>query len=314
MRERPRSAMISQEQQPAESRESSLRFDVLLSVGVASGLIILIAAQLFLLPLLTARRSIKTADSSQGGWGSTATADVTHVSSAMQLVSCADSDLGDAVALVKPAIVNIDVASSDVGPAARKGGPPPSFDMPPSGALEADEETLGSGIVVDARGYILTCYHLIRDYPKIYVTVFSSKRETYEADVVDVDPANDFAILRIWPDSPLLTATLANSGLVKVTDLVLAIGSPFGFEHTVTKGIISDDDRSILVGGTVYDELFQTDVAVNRGSAGGALINTDGEVIAVNTAIASGSDFFSGISFAIPINRARPLLLKAIED
>ena len=197
MRERPRSAMISQEQQPAESRESSLRFDVLLSVGVASGLIVLIAAQLFLLPLLAARRSIKTADSSQEGWGSTATADVTHVSSAMQLVSCADADLADAVALVRPAIVNIDVASSDVGPAARKGGPAPSFDMPPSRALEADEETLGSGIVVDARGYILTCYHLIQDYPKVYVTVFSSRRKTYKADVVDVDPANDFAILRI---------------------------------------------------------------------------------------------------------------------
>ena len=96
--------------------------------------------------------------------------------------------------------------------------------------------------------------------------------------------------------------------------LILTIGSPFGFEHTVTAGIVSDNARSVVIGGTVYRDLFQTDASVNRGSAGGALINSEGEVVGVNTAIASASEYFSGISFAIPINKARPLLLKAIED
>ena len=101
--------------------------------------------------------------------------------------------------------------------------------------------------------------------------------------------------------------------MVRITDTVLAIGSPFGFEHTVTEGIVSDNKRSLAINGTVYEDFFQTDAAVNRGSAGGALINGEGEIVAINTAIASPSGYFSGVSFAIPINRARPLLLKAID-
>jgi len=189
-----------------------------------------------------------------------------------------------------------------------------NFDMPSSGALQANEETLGSGVIVDARGYILTCYHLIKNYPNVYVTVLDANRKTYRADVVDVDIANDLALLKISPDTPIPAAKLANSDMVKITDTILAIGSPFGFEYTVTGGIVSDNKRSIVIDGTVYHNLFQTDAAINRGSAGGALINSEGEVIGVNTAIASTSGYFSGISFATPINKARSLLLKAIED
>jgi serine protease Do len=229
------------------------------------------------------------------------------------LVSCSDDDLTDAVAAVRRAVVNIDIAGRDIGSANARRGPPLSFDMPSSSALATDEETLGSGVIVDARGYILTCYHLIKDYKAFDVTVFSSVRQIYKASVVDVDIANDLAVLKIEPDRPLPVAQLANSDMVKVTDTILTIGSPFGFEHTVTGGIISDNKRSIVIDNTVYEDMFQTDAAINRGSAGGALINGEGQVVGVNTAIASPSGYFTGVSFAIPINKARPLLLKAID-
>jgi S1-C subfamily serine protease len=240
---------------------------------------------------------------------------ITLASSDVQLVSCSDDDLTDAVMAVKRAIVNIDIAPADVGSANRRGGSALSFDMPSTSALQTNEETLGSGVIVDARGFILTCYHLIKDYATVNVSVFSSSsvRQIYKARVVDVDIANDLAVLEIKSDRPLPAAKLANSDLVKITDTVLAVGSPFGFEHTVTEGIISDNKRSIVVGDAVYEGMFQTDAAVNRGSAGGALVNGEGEVVGINTAIASPSGYFSGVSFAIPINKARPLLLKAID-
>jgi serine protease Do len=214
---------------------------------------------------------------------------------------------------VKRAVVNIDIAETTVGSSNRRGGPALDFDMPSTAALQTDEETLGSGVIVDARGYIITCYHLIKDYSTVNVTVFSPIRQIYRAKIVDVDTANDLAVLKIESDRPLPVAKLANSDMVKATDTILAIGSPFGFEHTVTGGIISDNKRSIVIGNIVYEDIFQTDAAINRGSAGGALINGEGQVVGINTAIASPSGYFTGVSFAIPINKARPLLLKAID-
>ncbi len=247
--------------------------------------------------------------------GATSSDNITLTASDLQLVACSDDDLTDAVMAVKRAVVNIDIAPADVGSANRRGGSALSFDMPSSAALQTNEETLGSGIIIDARGYILTCYHLIKDYPSVNVTVFSSSsvRQVYKANVVDIDVTTDLAVLKIESDRSLPAAKLANSDMVKITDTVLAIGSPFGFEHTVTEGIISDNKRSVVIGDTVYKDIFQTDAAINRGSAGGALINGAGEIVGINTAIASPSGYFSGVSFAIPINKARPLLLKAID-
>jgi len=284
------------------------------------GFIILIVCQLLFLGFEMQQRT-RTAGAIQDGSSGTSSGNMTLTSSDLsnslgtdiQLISCSDDDLTGAVSAVRRAIVNIDVAGADAGPANRKGGPALNFDMPSTAALQTDEETLGSGVIIDARGYILTCYHLIKDYAAVNVTVFSSVRQIYKANIVDVDIANDLAVLKIETERPLPVAKLANSDMVKITDTVLAIGSPFGFEHTVTCGIISDNKRSIVIGNTVYEDMFQTDTAVNRGSAGGALINSVGRVVGVNTAIASPSGYFSGVSFAIPINKARPLLLKAIE-
>ena len=280
------------------------------------GLIILIACQLLFFGVTMQERTRVMSTVQDGTSTTTSSNIVLTASDDIQLIACSDDDLTDAVMAVKRAIVNIDVAPADVGSANRRGGPALSFDMPSTAALQTNEETLGSGVIIDARGFVLTCYHLIKDYPNVNVTVFSSSsvRQIYKAQVVDVDIANDLAVLKIESDRPLPTAKLANSDLVKITDTVLAVGSPFGFEHTVTEGIISDNKRSIVVGDTVYIDMFQTDAAVNRGSAGGTLINGEGEVVGINTAIASPSGYFSGVSFAIPINKARPLLLKAIED
>jgi len=276
------------------------------------GFIILIACQLLFFSFEMQQRT-RTTGTVQDGSSDIFGAELTLTSSQVQLVSCSDDDLPDAVAAARGAVVNIDAAGADVGLSNRRGGPALSFDMPSTTALQTDDETLGSGIIVDSRGYILTCYHLIKDYPIVSVTVFGSVRRIYKANVVDVDIANDLAILKIEPERPLPVAKPANSDMVKITDTVLAIGSPFGFEHTVTQGIISDNKRSIVIGEAVYEDIFQTDAAINRGSAGGALINSEGQVVGVNTAIASPSGYFSGISFAIPINKARPLLLKAID-
>ena len=276
------------------------------------GFIILVVCQLLFFGFEMQERT-RAAGTVQDGSSGTDSGDITLTSSDIQLVSCSDDDLTDAVAAVRRAVVNIDVAGADVGSSNRRGGPALDFDMPSTAALQTDEETLGSGVIVDARGYIITCYHLIKDYTTVNVTVFSSIRQIYQANIVDVDTANDLAVLKIESDRPLPVAKLANSDMVKATDTILAIGSPFGFEHTVTGGIISDNKRSIVIGNTVYEDMFQTDAAVNRGSAGGALINGEGQVVGVNTAIASPSGYFTGVSFAIPINKARPLLLKAID-
>ena len=285
-------------------------------VTLVIGFLILIACQLVFFGVTIQERTRTTDTAQNGSSGTTGTGSgIILTSSDIQLVSCSNDDLADAVAAVRRAVVNIDVASADVGSSNRRGGPALSFDMPSTAALKTNEETLGSGVIIDARGYILTCYHLIEDYATVNITVFSSTsvRRIYKANVVDVDIANDLAVLKIESDEPLPAAKLANSDFVKATDTILAVGSPFGFEHTVTEGIISNNKRSIVIGNTVYEDMFQADAAVNRGSAGGALINGEGEVVGVNTAIVSPSGYFSGVSFAIPINKARPLLLKAID-
>jgi len=276
------------------------------------GFIIMIACQLLFFGIELQERT-QTTDTVQG----TSNGNVALTASDdIVLVACDDDDIIDAVSAVKRAVVNIDVATADVGSSSARGGPPLTFDMPSSTALATNEETLGSGVIIDARGYILTCYHIIKDYPSVSVTVFSSAkvRQIYNANVIDVDVENDLAVLKIEADRPLPVAKLANSDLTKTTDTILTIGSPFGFEHTVTEGIISDNKRSVVIGDNVYRDMFQTDAAINRGSAGGALINGAGEIIGINTAIASPSGYFSGVSFAIPINKARPLLLKAIDS
>lgn len=287
----------------------------LINITLILGFVILIISQISFFNYMTQQRLRVTATADTVPQGTTSQ-NLTLTASNIQLTACADDDLANAIALVKPSIVNIDVPinGSSSTPTQRRGGPEATFDIPSTQALASDDETLGSGIIVGNKGYILTCYHLIKDQTDIHVTLFSADKNIYKAQIIEVDPVNDLALLKIEADKLLPAVTIGNSDLIKITDPILTLGSPFGFEYTVTRGIISDNKRDMVINGQLYPGLFQTDAAINRGSAGGALISTGGEVIGITTAIVSESDYFVGISFAIPINKARPLLLKAIWD
>jgi len=170
------------------------------------------------------------------------------------------------------------------------------------------EQSLGSGIIVDPRGYILTNAHVVSKAQNVKAVIFGFERRAYTAEIIRKDLANDIAILKIQPDGPLPTAVLGDSDMIKVADRVLAVGSPFGLEHTVTAGIISDDSRDLVVEGQTYQDMIQTDAAINRGNSGGPLVNVKGEVIGMNTAIYAPTGVFTGIGFAIPINRVKPIM------
>jgi serine protease Do len=165
---------------------------------------------------------------------------------------------------------------------------------------------LGSGIIVDADGYILTNHHVVRDADKLIVVLAGNGRKEYEAKVVGSDPKSDLAVVKIDANN-LPVAKLGDSDAMKVGQWVVAIGAPFGLKHTVTAGIVSAKGRA-NVGVADYEDLLQTDAAINPGNSGGPLVNLRGEVIGVNTAISSRSGGFEGIGFAIPINMAKQLL------
>jgi len=173
------------DEEPTKSRSKS---NMLINAGLVAGLVILILGQIILFRFTTQQRT-RILDSMRDGSANTADAGITFASSAVQLVSCSDDDLSDAVALIRPAVVNIDVVSPDVGPAGKRSSSTLNFDMPPSGTLKTNEETLGSGVIVDARGYILTCYHLTKEHPKAYVTLFGSNRNTYKACLLYTSPS-----------------------------------------------------------------------------------------------------------------------------
>jgi serine protease Do len=161
----------------------------------------------------------------------------------------------------------------------------------------------GSGFIISKDGYILTNNHVIGDADKIMVKMYD-KREL-EAEVVGTDPRSDVAVIKI-KESNLPFLSLGNSDLLDVGEWVIAIGNPFGLIETVTVGVISAKGRSTL-GLADYENFLQTDAAINPGNSGGPLINLEGKVIGINTAIFSRSGGYMGIGFAIPINMAKKI-------
>src|SRR3954451_19444790 len=161
---------------------------------------------------------------------------------------------------------------------------------------------LGSGVVVDKSGYILTNNHVVEKADRIQVK-FSHDSTEYDAKVIGVDAATDLAVIRVEGKANPIPAKIGNSDAVQVGDWAIAIGSPFGFQATVTAGIISAKERE--VDPTMqFQHFLQTDAAINPGNSGGPLLNIRGEVIGINTAIASRSGGYQGIGFALPINTA----------
>mgnify|MGYP001402142620 FL=1 len=187
--------------------------------------------------------------------------------------------------------------------------------MDPNGEREYKTNALGSGVIVDARnGYIITNNHVVEDMDNIKVKLFD-KRE-YKAEIMGTDPKSDLAILKIKADN-LRQLKLGDSDKLRVGEWVMAVGSPFSenLSHTVTTGIVSAMGRSNIIRGQSYEDFIQTDAAINPGNSGGALLNMKGELIGINTAIATGGYEKSnrGVGFAIPSNMTERIMSDLID-
>lgn len=177
---------------------------------------------------------------------------------------------------------------------------------------EYRQQGLGSGVIVSNDGYILTNNHVIQEADSIFVRTFDGER--YPAEVVGADPKTDIAVLRIEAED-LPAIPLGDSNELEVGEMVMAIGSPMSenLAYTVTQGIVSAKGRS-NVGLADYEDFIQTDAAINPGNSGGPLVNLDGVLVGINTAIASRSGGFQGIGFAVPVNMATRVMNSLIEE
>src|SRR5437773_1405804 len=175
-------------------------------------------------------------------------------------------------------------------------------------------EGAGSGFVIDNKGYILTNFHVVQGAQSIEVVLGDQSR--YNAKFIGADQRNDVALVKIEPKGKHLVAlSLGDSGTLQVGQKVLAIGNPFGFQSTLTTGVVSAVGRTVQTSQTTFiDEAIQTDAAINRGNSGGPLINTHGEVIGINSAIYTPTGTTAGIGFAIPINTAKNIANDLITD
>ncbi len=170
---------------------------------------------------------------------------------------------------------------------------------------------LGSGVIVSPNGYILTNYHVIEAADDIQVSLNDGR--TYKARSVGNDPESDLAVLQIRTDKPLPTVTFGQIDALRVGDVVLAIGNPFGVGQTVTMGIVSALGRSHL-GINTFENFIQTDAAINPGNSGGALVDAQGNLVGINTAIYSRTGGNHGIGFAIPVSSARSIMEQIIQN
>lgn len=164
--------------------------------------------------------------------------------------------------------------------------------------------SLGSGFIIDPSGIIVTNHHVIDEADEITVRLQDDRE--LEAEVVGRDPKTDLAVLRVQSDEPLPFLEFGDSDKTRVGDWVIAIGNPFGFSSTVTAGIVSARKRDIRAG--PYDDFIQTDAAINKGNSGGPMLNLEGKVVGVNTAITSPSGGSVGIGFAVPSSLAAPVI------
>jgi serine protease Do len=172
----------------------------------------------------------------------------------------------------------------------------------------------GSGVIISPDGYIVTNNHVVQDATKIEI-VLNDKR-SYEGTVIGTDPSTDLAVVKV-KETNLPFLNYGNSDNLQIGEWVLAVGNPFNLTSTVTAGIVSAKARNINIlgtpDGTSIESFIQTDAAVNRGNSGGALVNTSGELVGINAAIASGNGFYAGYSFAIPVNIVKKVVSDLID-
>jgi len=216
---------------------------------------------------------------------------------------------------LEPAVVNINTESTLKPNARRRPGQPGGdddqenpfgdffdkfFGNQDTGPIK--QRSLGSGVLVDGKGYIVTNRHVVEKADRIRVKLQDEPQSVqHDAKVIGTDPETDLAVIKIDVDKSLPYAKLGNSDSMQVGDWVLAIGSPFGLQATVTAGIVSAKGRNI-VPNRQFQSFIQTDAAINPGNSGGPLVNMDGEVIGINTAILTDTNAYAGVGFALPSN------------
>jgi serine protease Do len=209
---------------------------------------------------------------------------------------------------VMPSVVNVSTVPKKGGAASTEEIPEQFREFFEEFRRRAPREprATGSGVIVDPNGYILTNNHVIENAAEVTVRLFDSRKFT--AKVVGRDPKTDLAVLKVEVPGPLPAAELGDSDALRIGQFAIAIGNPFGLDHTVTVGIISGTART-RVGVATYESFIQTDASINPGNSGGPLLNIDGRVIGVNTAIVAAGQ---GIGFAIPINMVRDVMRQLI--
>ncbi len=223
----------------------------------------------------------------------------------------------DLASKVSPAVVNISTtkAAPKRAPGLRQpfGPRDPFFDEffdrffeGQQGPVARPQKSLGSGFIINKDGYIITNNHVVEGADEVQVQLTDKRK--YDAKVIGSDSKTDLAVIKISAKD-LPAATLGDSDEIKVGDWVIAVGNPFGLDHTVTAGIVSAKGR--VIGAGPYDDFIQTDASINPGNSGGPLFNLKGEVVGVNTAIVAAGQ---GIGFAIPINMAKGLIPQLIRE
>jgi serine protease Do len=234
---------------------------------------------------------------------------------AAPLINLGDTTIADIAEKASPSVVNIS-STQVVSTQGSPHGMDPFFFSPFSPRYgqpgEREQRGLGSGVIVSDDGIILTNNHVVEKASSIEVVLHDGRE--FDAKVVGVDPKSDLAVIKLEGKvDNLVPITFGQSSDLRLGDVVLAIGNPFGVGQTVTMGIVSAKGRA-NVGIVDYEDFIQTDAAINPGNSGGALVNMKGELVGVNTAILSRTGGYQGVGFAIPSNMARPILDALVKD
>jgi serine protease Do len=242
-----------------------------------------------------------------------------QAATAVALAEALQMGFVDVAQHVRPAVVHLGTiqrAKARRGPNLPQGNDDPFFrdffnqffgSEGPDSRSEFRRPGLGSGVIIDKRGLVLTNFHVVKGADEILIRL-SDKRE-YRGQILGTDPKTDLAVVKFQPDHEITVATLGNSDALRVGEWAIAIGNPFGLDQTVTVGVISATGRSD-VGIATYENFIQTDASINPGNSGGPLVNLKGEVIGVNTAIVAAGQ---GIGFAIPINMVKRVVDQLVD-